>query len=96
LIASKNLSSKSHLATLNGLILHFYHEKKIKREDVEIVAESISKNLDREDIEDIVETKDLRERASYAASYKFEESLVKIAKSNAIKFIEKVRNILEI
>ncbi|MBU5678752.1 MAG: hypothetical protein QXJ96_03270 [Candidatus Aenigmatarchaeota archaeon] len=96
LIASKNLFSKSHLATLNALILYFYHEKKIEKEDVEIVIESISKVLEREDIETIVETKELRERASYGASYEFEESLVETAKSNAIKFIEKVRSILEI
>lgn len=96
LIASKNLFSKSHLATLNALILHFYHEKKIEKEDVEIVVESISKALEKEDIENIVETKELRERASYGASYEFEESLVEVAKANAIKFIEKVRHILEI
>jgi uncharacterized protein (UPF0332 family) len=95
LIASKNLFSKSHSATLNALILHFYHEKKIEREDIEIVVESISKALEKEDIEDIIETKELRERASYGASYEFEESLVKTAKSNATKFIEKVRHILE-
>jgi uncharacterized protein (UPF0332 family) len=96
LVASKNFFSKSHLATLNALILHFYHARKIKREDVEIVIESISKVLEREDIETIVETKELRERASYEASYEFEESLVEIAKANAIKFIKKVRQILEI
>ncbi len=96
LIASKNLFSKSHLATLNALILHFYHEKKIEKEDVEIFVESISKALEKEDIEDIIETKELRERASYEAGYEFEESLVETAKSNATKFIEKVRHILEI
>ncbi|MEM5812058.1 MAG: hypothetical protein QXG91_04975 [Candidatus Aenigmatarchaeota archaeon] len=96
LIASKNLFSKSHLATLNALILYFYHEKKIEKEDVEVVVESISKALEREDIEDIVETKELRERASYEPGYEFEESLVEIAKLNATRFIERVREILEI
>lgn len=94
LIASKNLFSKSHSATLNALILHFYHEKKIEKEDVEIVAESIP--LEREDIEIITETKEMRERASYNASAEFEESLVETAKENAIKFISKAREILEI
>jgi len=96
LIASKNLFSKSHLATLNALILHFYHEKKIEKKDVEVVVESISRTLEREDIEGIIETKELRERASYGASYEFEETLVEVAKRNAIKFIEKTRSILEI
>ena len=93
LLSSINLFSKSHLATLNALILHFYYNKKIKKDDVEIVAKSIP-SLEREDIETIVETKELRERASYEVGYEFEESLVKVARSNAIKFIEKVRNIL--
>jgi len=96
LIASKGLFSKSHLATLNALILHFYHEKKIEKEDIEVVVESISKGLEKEDIETVAETKELRERASYGASYEFEESLVETARKNAIKFIEKVRNILEL
>jgi uncharacterized protein (UPF0332 family) len=96
LTASKNLFSKSHLATLNTLILHFYHEKRIAKEDVELVAESISRSLEKEDIETVAETKELRERASYGASYEFEESLVETAKENAIRFIGKTRSILEL
>lgn len=94
LIASKNLFSKSHLATLNALTLHFYHGKKIEKEDVEILAESISESLGKEDIASIVETKELRERASYSVSYEFEESLAETARENAVRFIEKVREIL--
>jgi uncharacterized protein (UPF0332 family) len=96
LIASRNIFSKSHLATLCALILHFYHEKKIEKEYVEIVAESIPYSLEREDIETIVETKELRERVSYEVGYEFEESLARKAKRNAVKFIERVRDILEI
>jgi len=96
LITTKNILSKSHLATLNALIFHFYHEtKKLEKEDIEIVAESIGKTLEEEDIEIIVQTKSLRERASYNASYEFEESLVTTAKSNAVKFIEKIRAFIE-
>lgn len=95
LIATKNLLSKSHLATLNALILHFYHEtKKLDKKDIELIAESIGKTLDKEDIEIVVNVKSLRERASYSASYEFEESLVKTAKENAIRFIGKVKAIL--
>ena len=95
LIASEGFSSKSHMATLNVLILKFYHKKKIEKEDVEIVAEVIPRQLERDDIEVITETKNLREKASYGVSYDFEESLVKSAKKDVIKFIEKVRSILE-
>ena len=96
LIASKNLISKSHLATLNSLILFFYHQKKIKMDDVEIVANVFSKSIKKEDIRLIIQTKRLRERASYNVGYNFEDSLAKTAKNNAQKFIEKTRDILEI
>jgi len=96
LIATRDLLSKSHLATLNALIVHFYHEvKRLDKGDIELVAESIGKTLEREDIEIVVYAKSLRERASYNASYEFEESLVKTAKENAVRFIEKAKAILE-
>lgn len=91
LIATKGMSSKSHAATLSAIILFFYHEKKISKEDVEMLADT---PLDKGDIETIVESKDLRERASYNVGYEFDEALVKKAKENAVKFTEKVRNIL--
>ncbi|MBL7170019.1 MAG: hypothetical protein ISS48_03295 [Candidatus Aenigmarchaeota archaeon] len=94
LIASKGFSSKSHMATLNVLILKFYHEKKIEKEDVELVAETIP-TFEKKDVEIITEAKVLRERASYGVSYNFEESLVKNAKMGVVKFIEKTRSILE-
>jgi uncharacterized protein (UPF0332 family) len=96
LIATRGLASKSHLATLNALIFHFYHEaKRLDKRDIELVAESIGKTLERGDIEIVVYVKSLRERASYNASYEFEESLVKTAKEDAVRFIEKVKSILE-
>ena len=96
LLASKNLSSKSHMATLNALILNFYHENEIEKKDVEVVADSISKSLEKEDIKIFAGSKDLRERVSYGAGYNFEESLVKSSKKDVISFIEKVRSILEL
>ncbi len=96
LAASESLHSKSHLATLCALILHFYHEKKIRKEEVEFVAESVAGEgmIEEEDINTIVESKGLRERASYNVGYEFEQSLVAIAKENAVKFIEKAKSII--
>ncbi len=95
LIASKGLESKSHLATLSAIILFFYHEKKIEKEDVEIVAESIEAAIDKGDIEIIIESKSLRERASYGVGYEFDEALVRKAQNNAIRFMKKARQILQ-
>ena len=94
LITSEGFQSKSHMATLNLLILKFYHEKKLDRKDVEVIAEKIPKALEKEDIEIITESKKLRERASYGVSYDFERSLVKNSKKDVINFIQKVKNIL--
>lgn len=94
LIASKGLESKSHFATLSAITLFFYHEKKISKEDVEIVAESIGTTITKDDIEIIIDSKSLRERASYNVGYEFDETLVKRAQSNAVKFMQKARDVL--
>lgn len=96
LVASEGFESKSHMATLNLIILKFYHEKKLEKEDVEVIAEKIPRPLEKEDIEVITESKKLRERASYGASYDFEKSLVKNSKKDVIGFIQKVKTILDI
>jgi len=95
LIASKGLESKSHFATLSAIILLFCHEKKISKEDVEIVAESIGTTITKDDIEIIIDSKSLRERASYNIGYEFDEALVKRAQSNAVKSMQKVRSVLD-
>jgi uncharacterized protein (UPF0332 family) len=95
LIASKGLESKSHFATLSAIILFFYHEKRISKEDVEIIAESIGTTITRDDIEIIVDTKSLRERASYNVGYEFDKSLVKKAQNNAVRFMQKARQVLD-
>ena len=96
LIASKGLESKSHFATLSAIILFFYHEKKISKEDVEIVAESMETAITKDDIEIIVDSKGMRERASYNVGYEFDEALVNRAKNNAVQFMQKARRVLGI
>ncbi|HLC77411.1 MAG TPA: hypothetical protein VJH04_04375 [archaeon] len=96
LIASKRFESKSHFATLSAIILFFYHEKKISKEDVETVAESIGTTITKDDIEIIIDSKSLRERASYNVGYEFDEILVKRAQGNAVSFMQKARSVLDI
>jgi uncharacterized protein (UPF0332 family) len=92
LISVKKLASKSHNATLCAVILFYYHKQKIlKEEDIELIKESI----DKEDIEIIAKTKDLRERASYDVSANFELILTEKAKNNAVYFLNKVKSILK-
>ena len=92
LIASKEYTSKSHHATLCTIILFFHHEKQhLKEEDIDMIQNS----MDKTDIEIIMETKELREKASYGVSGDFEIKLVNKSKENAIYFTNKVREILQ-
>ncbi len=92
LISAKGFASKSHNATLCAVIWFYYHQhKKLNEKDIELIKESI----DKEDIEIITKTKDLRERASYDVSASFELRLVEKAKNNTVSFINKVKKILE-
>ncbi|MBI4896106.1 MAG: hypothetical protein HY832_00990 [Candidatus Aenigmarchaeota archaeon] len=95
LIASKDIESKSHVATLSAIILFFYHEQKISKEDVLLVAESIGTTITKDDIEIIIDSKSLRERASYNVGYEFDTALVRRAQNNAVQFLRKARAVLE-
>ncbi len=92
LISSKGHTSKSHYATLCAIIWFFHHENKhLDEEDIELLHHTMNK----EDIEIIAETKELRERASYGVSGNFESSLVKKSRENAVYFLNKIREILQ-
>jgi len=91
LISAKELSSKSHNATLCAIIWFYYHETKhLDEDDIKLVNESI----DKEDIKIITQTKDLRERASYGVSGDFELKIVEKAQNNCIYFIGKASEVL--
>lgn len=91
LLVKTSYKSKSHLATICGLILFYYHQKKkLNKNHIRILAK-----ITPEDINNLVETQDLRERASYGTSINFEKSLAKIARKDALEFIDKAKLILE-
>lgn len=90
LMSNIGFKSKSHLATLCGIISYYYHKDKgLDKKYVEILRE-----IERPNIEQFVETQGLRERASYGVSTSFEERLALIAKKDAIEFVNKVKEIL--
>ena len=95
LLSLKNLSSKSHFATLYALIYYFYHEKKLSKREIELVAESYEKNIGKEDLELFVDAKGMRERASYGVQASFELYIVSKLKEDTRKFLEKVKRMLE-
>ena len=92
LVAERGYSSKSHAATLCAVIWFYYHQKRrLEKEDIEKVGETIEK----EDVETVARTKNLRERASYGVSERFESKLAEMAREKAVSFTGKVGNILD-
>lgn len=91
LISREGFKSKSHSATLCFLIYHHYHQQKaIDAEDVNLIALS----LEKEDIETIGISKELRERASYDVHELFEKALTAHIKEEAVAFVNKIKDML--
>lgn len=91
LIANLDFKSKSHLATLCGIINYYYHKRRgLERRHVEILGK-----IEKDNIEQFLETQGLRERASYGVSLRFEERLARMARTDAVEFINRVKEILE-
>ncbi len=91
LISVHGLSSKSHLATLCAVIYYFFHtEGSLTEKDIELLGSYLTVD----DIEAFSKTKSLREHVCYGVSREFERDILFEAKSNAEKFMEKVRVIL--
>lgn len=91
LMSKEGYSSKNHSATLCFLIYHHYHlQKALNEEDIEIAAASLNK----EDIETIGFSKELRERACYNIHESFEQKLTNQIRKKTINFINKIKETL--
>lgn len=91
LISKEGYISKSHSATLCFLIYYHHHlQKTLDKEDVELVADSLSK----EDIETIGASKELRERACYDVHELFGQNLANQVRDKAINFVNKIKEML--
>lgn len=91
LMSKEGLTSKNHSATLAFLIYHHYHSQKaLEKEDVELIASS----LDREDIETVGVSKELREKACYNIHELFERRLAEQMREQAVDFANKIKMLL--
>lgn len=91
LISREGYKSKNHSATLCFLIYHHYHlQKAIDEEDVKLIVRS----LEKEDIETIGISKELRERASYDVHEVFEKALAMHIREEAVAFVNKIKDML--
>lgn len=92
LMSKEGYTSKNHSATLAFLIYHHYHSQKaLEKEDVELFASS----LDREDIEALGASKELREKACYDVHESFEKRLADQTREQAVDFANKIKLLLK-
>jgi uncharacterized protein (UPF0332 family) len=91
LVSLAGFKSKSHMATLCGVIRFYYHkDRMLERKHLETLS-----LMEKANIEQFVESQSLRERASYGVSVSFEERLSLMARKDAIEFVNKVKEILK-
>ncbi len=92
LMSKEGFTSKNHSATLAFLIYHhYYSQKALEKEDVELIASS----LDREDIETLGVSKELREKACYDVHESFEKRLAEQIREEAVDFANKIKLLLK-
>ena len=92
LISREGYESRNHSATLCFLIHHHYHRQRaLDEEDVELIAMSLNK----EDVETIGSTKELREKACYNVHESFEKQLSEYDREQTIGFVNKIKSLLE-
>lgn len=87
-------SSKSHAATIVAITLFYYHKDNVlNKEDIELLIEKMDVNKD--DIDLILDAKSLRERACYGVNESFDLLLVNSIKDKVVNFSNKIRVFLE-
>jgi len=93
LVSKAGFESKNHLATIIALILFYHHKENIlNKEEIEFLLNSFA--IEEEDINFILDTKNLRERASYGVEY-FEQKQAENLRIQVVDFVNKTRGILE-
>jgi len=94
LTAKIGYESKSHLATITAITLFYYHKGNIlNKEDIEFIIEKI--HLEKQEIDLVLDSKKLRERACYGADELFELSQAKRLQEQTADFVNKIRSMLE-
>lgn len=85
--------SKSHLATITAITLFYYHKDNVlKKEDIEFIIEKI--NLEKQEIDLVLDSKKLREKACYGADEIFELSQAKKLQEQTAEFVNRIKSLL--
>ena len=86
--------SGSHFATLATITLFYYHKDNVlKREDIDFLLEKI--NLEEKEIDFVIGSKDLRERACYGVDESFNISIATLLQKQTVDFVNRIKEALE-
>ena len=91
LCALKGFSTKDHSATLLILIKEFYN-KELTKEEIELINDS---TIEKEHILCYVESRKQRSKASYSTKVNFTKEEAESLRLKAIKFVNKVKEIVD-
>lgn len=94
LVEKLGYESKNHTATITAITLFYYHKDNIlKKEDIDFLIQKIS--IDKKEIEFVLESKGMRERACYGTGETFDLAITKIMQKETAEFVNKIRALLE-
>ena len=94
LVSKAGYKSRNHLATITLITLFYYHKDNLlKKQDIEFLINNIS--LDKGDIDLVLSSKGLRERACYGVDELFELNQTKLLQRQTADFVNKIKQILE-
>jgi uncharacterized protein (UPF0332 family) len=94
LVTKAGYYSKSHISTITAITLFYFHKDNIlNKEDIEFLIDKI--NLDRKDIDLILDSKELRERACYGTDETFEKMIAEKLQKETADFVTRMREVLE-
>ena len=94
LSAKAGYESKNHVATITIVTLFYYHKDNIlNKEEIRFIIENMG--LEKTDIDLIIDSKGLRERASYGADELFELKQAQNMQKETSDLINKIRAFLE-
>lgn len=93
LVARLGYKSSSHFATLAAITLFYYHKDNLlKKEDIDFLLKKIS--LDETEIDFVIESKELREKACYGVDELFNLSIAKAVQEETVDFVNKIKSLL--
>lgn len=87
-------TSKNHLATITAITLFYYHKRNIlNKEETEYIIHKIS--IKKEEIELLLNSKEIRERASYGVDETFQQTQAKQMQEETAELVNKIKILLQ-